>query len=233
LEVFLYSEIPIKRFLDIGTGPGYLLDSLSYLMPNYRTIFHGVELFPPPEQFRTAHENYVVGGIKDLRGTFSAGVCIEVIEHLSPDVLRSLISELADVSEVGALYYFNSGQPDFVKNDDPSYLDPIIRGHIVSYSIRALEHIFMEFGFKIIPLPGRSWGFLAEYDLTQEVPNAEQLMQRIWAAIPENTSILKDNGFGPLMYSIGVESARCYLEHAIANERTKWALSLINDRDRR
>ena len=232
-EVFLYSRIPISRFLDIGTGPGYLLDSLTHLMPRFKNIFYGVELYPPPEQYRTLHENYIIGHINDLSGTFSAGVCIEVIEHLPPEILRSMINDLSHISEEGALYYFNSAQPDFVKNEDPNYLDPNIRGHIVSYSIKALEPIFLEFGFRIIPLPGRSWGFLAEYSLNDKAPNGEQLLQRIWTAVPKNSMMLKDNDFGPLMHSIGIESARCYLEHSIANERTKWALSLINNNDQR
>ena len=175
-EVFLYSRIPIKKFLDIGTGPGYLLDALSVLMPNYKSMFYGVELFPPPHRFRTSHENYIVGDLTTLNHKFSGGCCIEVIEHLTPTQLRKLASQLANVSEDGAVFYFNSAQPDFVKNEDPGYLDPLGRGHIVSYSILGLRQIFSEYGFAIIPLPGRAWGFLAEFKNPLKIPNADGLL---------------------------------------------------------
>jgi hypothetical protein len=225
-EVFLYSRIPLKKFLDIGTGPGYLLDALSVLMPDYKTMFYGVELFPPPVEYRSTHENYIVGDLADVSHKFSGGVCIEVIEHLTPEQLRALAGKLAKVSEEGAVYYFNSAQPDFVKNEDPGYLDPLGRGHIASYSILGLSKIFSAHGFTIIPLPGRTWGFLAEFKKLSTIPNADDLLTRLWNAHPDNIKKLKSNGFGELMYAIGLESARCYLEHAIATERTRWALSL-------
>jgi hypothetical protein len=226
-EVFFYARIPIKKFIDIGTGPGYLLDALSVVAPNYKDLFYGCELFPPPAQFRTQHENYKIGSVSDLDGKFSAGVCIEVIEHLSPNILKELICQLADVAEDGAVFYFNSAQPTFVKNVDPNYLDPLVRGHIVSYSLKGLKKIFAEYEFTLIELPGRDWCFLAEYKSKSNLVGPDGLLTRLWTALPENTRVLQENGFGPLMYSIGLESARCYLEHAISLERTAWAQSLL------
>ena len=228
-EVFLYSRIPIKRFVDIGTGPGYLLEALSNLAPNYKDLFFGCELFPPPAPFRTQHENYTIGSLAQLPGKFSAGVCIEVIEHLTPEQLNDLIEQLATSAEDGAVFYFNSAQPSFVKNIDPGYLDPLIRGHIVSYSLKALEKMFAAHGFTLIELPGRDWCFLVEFNSESKNIGADGLLNRIWTALPENVSILKDNGFGPLLHTIGVESARCHLEHAIVLERTAWARSLIEE----
>ena len=95
--------------------------------------------------------------------TFDAGVCIEVIEHLTPTTLRSLVAQLAAVSRPGSLYLFNSGQPDFVEREDPGYLDPHGRGHIVSYSLAGAASIFAPAGFNVIELPGRAWAFLAEF----------------------------------------------------------------------
>jgi hypothetical protein len=229
-EVFLYSRIPIKRFVDIGAGPGYLLEALSNLAPNYRDLFYGCELFPPPARFRTQHENYTIGSLSQLPGKFSAGVCIEVIEHLTPEQLNDLIAQMAISAEDGAVFYFNSAQPSFVKNIDPGYLDPLHRGHIVSYSLKALETMFANHGFTLIELPGRDWCFLVEYNSESQNIDAEGLLNRIWTAPPENVSILKDNGFGPLLYTTGVESARCYLEHAKVLERTAWARSLNEEK---
>src|SRR5262245_21580228 len=33
-EAALYCTIPVKRFLDIGTGPGFLLEALQYYLPS-------------------------------------------------------------------------------------------------------------------------------------------------------------------------------------------------------
>lgn len=225
-EVFLYSRIPIKRVVDVGTGSGYLLDALSVIMPQHSNLFFGCEKFPPPFQFRTQHENYVIGDISDLSGKYSAGVCIEVIEHLSPTILCELVEQLSYKAENQAIFYFNSAQPTFVKNTDPNYLDPFNRGHIVSYSLKALKTIFANFGFTLIELPGRDWCFLAEYKSSGNLTDTEGLLTRLWTAVPENIEILNNNGFGPLAYTIGLESARCYLEHAISLERTAWAQSL-------
>jgi len=228
-EVFFYANIPINKFLDIGAGTGYLLDALSVLMPEYKSMFYGIELFPPPVAYQSTHENYIVGDITDMKYKFGGGVCIEVIEHLTPDQLRELVRKLAIVCEEGAVFYFNSAQPDFVKNEDPGYLDPHGRGHIASYSTSGLSKVFSEYGFTVIPLPGRSWGFLAEFSILPVIPSADDLLKRLWTAHPDNVKKLKSNGFGELMYCVGLESARCYLESAIATERTKWALSLVNE----
>lgn len=227
-ETFLYCKIPIKSFVDIGTGPGYLLDSLSLLMPNYKDIFTGVELNPPPLEYCSKHLNYTIGGLERLSKKVSAGICIEVIEHLTPNNLRGLASALSKTSEDGALFYFNSAQPSFVIQNDPNYLDPHVRGHIVSYSISGLSVIFSEYGLSVIPIPGRDWCFLVEKNiLNNSDMTIDSLLNRIWHPNEENLKMLKDNGFGPLMYTIGVESSRCYLEAALVEERTKWALSLI------
>jgi len=201
------------------------------LLPNSKEMFHGIELYPPMKKFRSKHPNYHIGNIANLNLKFDAGVCIEVIEHLFPDDLNSMIHSLSKISNKGAIYFFNSGQPKYVKKEDPDYLDPNGRGHIASYSIDSLRIIFQKYLFKIIPLPGRDWCFLAEFTGDKEdvkIPNAEELLDRIWSPIAHNTSILKDPNFGPLMHSIAIESARCYLENAICEERTKWAIQLTN-----
>lgn len=225
-EVFLYSRIPIKKFLDIGTGSRLFLDAISVLMPDYKKDFYGVELYPPPAPYRTENSNYFIGDISSMPVKISAGMCIEVIEHMHPDQLDEMLSKLASISEPNGLFIFNSGQPEYVKKEDPGYLDPFKRGHIVSYSLKGISLIFAKHGFTVIPLPGRTWAFLAEYNKAKNTPNADELLNRIWHALPENVEKLKNNGFGELMYCMGIESARCYLESAISEERTQWALSL-------
>ena len=225
-EVFLYSRIPIDNFIDIGCGPGLTLDAISQLMPSHCDMFYGVELFPPPPEFRCSSNNYIIGSLGSCNQKFSAGICIEVIEHMFPWELRCLAQEIAGTSKENALYYFNSAQPDHVIRDDPRYLDPYYRGHVASYSLEGLSALFGDYGMRLIPLHGRNWAFLIEVTSDTAKLAASELLGRLWKGIPENIEKLQNNGFGPLMYTIGIESARCYLESAISEERAIWALSL-------
>jgi len=45
-EILRLARVPVRRFLDVGSGPGFLLDSLTGLLPTTVGMFHGVELFP-------------------------------------------------------------------------------------------------------------------------------------------------------------------------------------------
>jgi hypothetical protein len=229
-ELFRYARRPIHRFLDVSAGSGRLLDALAILMPEQAGIFHAIEPFPPPEEWRSRHPNYRVGFIRDLDGLFDAGTCIEVIEHLPPDILRSMLQELAAVSEDGAVWYFNSAQPSSAEVREQGYLDPLHRGHIASYSLEGLAVPFREAGFTIQPLHGREWAFLAIRGEVK-VLNGDELQGAIWKALPENEQTLTSPPFGPLLHVIGLESASFYATSHIMMVRTRWALSLLGGRD--
>jgi hypothetical protein len=224
-ETLRMARIPVRRFLDIGSGPGFLLDALAALLPNLAGMFHGIELLPPPLADRSRHPNYRIGTVGDLDGCFDAGVCIEVIEHLTPKTLSVMVRELAARSTRGALYYFNSAQPSFVEGTDPGYLDPKVRGHIVSWSVAGARAIFAPAGFNIIAIPGRDWAFFAEFG-PQRVVSVDDLMAWLWQPVPDNLALLGHDAFGRLFETIGVESTRCYLEAALAEGRGHWALAL-------
>jgi hypothetical protein len=209
-ETIAYCRIPIRGFVDIGAGTGWLLDALETLLPEVIDRFHAVELYPPPELHRTANPNYVVGALGDVRRVFDAGVCIEVIEHLTPTTLRALVAQLAAVSRPGSLYLFNSGQPDFVEHEDSGYLDPHGRGHVVSYSLAGAANIFGPAGFNVIALPGRAWAFLAEFG-TQLPVDAEALITRLWHPVAENVAMLRSARFGELIRAAALDTARAYL----------------------
>lgn len=224
-EILRLSRIPVRRFLDIGCGPGFLLDSLAGLLPSTVGMFHGVELFPPPLPHRSAHPNYHIGTIAALTDSFDAGLCMEVIEHMTPTMLADMARQLAARSNPGALYFFNSAQPSFVQTIDPDYLDPKKRGHVVSWSLAGARKIFGPAGFSVIPLPGRDWAFLAEFGPAREI-SADDLLAWLWQPVPENLALMQRDAYGSLLATTGLESARCYLEHSVAVERTQWALSL-------
>lgn len=214
-EVFLYARRPIRRFLDVSCGAGTLLDAAAALLPEIADTFHGIEPFPPPPEHRARHPNYRVGFLADLEGRFDGGTCIEVIEHLPPPILEAMLRDLADVSQPGAMWYFNSAQPGFVEATDPGYLDPHRRGHVASYSLAGLTHPFRTAGFTLHPLPGRDWAFLAEFG-THPPADTEALLARIWTALPENRALLERGAYGRLLLVAGLEGARCYLEAAKA-----------------
>lgn len=204
-EVLLYARRPVRRFLDIGSGPGFLLDALSAYLPASRQVFHGVELFPPRET--TSHPNFVRGAIADLHGRFDAGCCIEVVEHLTPTMLRGMLEQLAGRSEPGAIYIFNTGLPEYVKGEDPGYMDPKRRGHIVSYGLKGMAHIAASLGFACLPIVGKPWAFCLEYLPEEGLP---PLQPRIWSPRPENRALLHDREMGSALYVLALETARAY-----------------------
>jgi hypothetical protein len=209
-EVILYCRIPIARFIDIGTGPGYLLDALSWILPESREKFYGVELFPPEPAERSTHPNYVVGTLGAAGLTFQSGCCIEVIEHLTPRMMRAFALELANCSDPGACYIFNTGLTDYVKHEDPNYIDPHRRGHISIWSVTAARRIFKAPKFKVHALPGKTWAFLVEVE--QETgSNGGAINDRIWTPCEANARMLKDEQTGSLMYVLGIDTARAYL----------------------
>ncbi len=220
-ETFRMCRIPIESVIDIGAGAGTLLDAIAALLPEISDRFHGIELFPPEPAQRTRHPNYRIGTLGDLDRRFQAGICMEVIEHLPPNTLRTLVAQLASCSVPGSLYLFNSAQPAFVHTKNPGYLDPFGRGHIVSYSVAGLAPLFAAHGFRLANLPGRHWAFYAEY-APGEPPLTEAMLQtRLWSPLPANMALLKQARFGPLMIGVGLDSARCYFEHAAAASRTR------------
>jgi hypothetical protein len=217
-EAILYCRRPVQRFLDVGAGPGFLLRNLESLLDPQGDTFHGIEKFPPAYAART--RNYHEGGIDGLAGAkFDAGVCIEVVEHLTPRMFDGIAAGLARVSAPGAFWLFNTGMPDYVRNEDPGYLDPVRRGHIVSYSLEAAAMIMEPHGFHVGRLPGKSFAFFAEY----QPEAAIDFDERIYRALEANSALLQRHG---LLYHAAFESARSYLYYAGYLERTAWALSL-------
>jgi ribosomal protein L37AE/L43A len=208
-EALLYCRIPVERFIDIGSGPGFLLDALSTYLPSHSARFYGVEKFPPNESERSRHENYLCSDLADVGMQFECGVCIEVIEHLTPTMAASLAIAMASVSKPGSLFLFNTGLTDYVKHEDPGYLDPYARGHITSWSERAARHVFEKAGFVVHPLPGKTWAFVVEMP-SRETELRGQFRDRIWSALPANTDLLSDRIMGNVMYILGLESARAY-----------------------
>ncbi len=205
-EVFYYARRPIERFIDIGCGPGFLLDSLAKLLPHTPETFYGVELFPPAEELRTNHPNYFVGELGDLSVRFDAGCCIEVIEHLTPTMLRGLFRQLAGRSNRGAMYIFNSAQPEFVHDFDPGYIDPKRRGHIVSYSLAGIARLAEPEGFTVHRIAGKSYAFGLEYQ--SDRGPGEKLIHRIWEPLAENMALLDDPDMGSVLRILGLETAR-------------------------
>lgn len=216
-EAILYCRRPVESFLDVGAGPGFLVQRLQALLDPEARIFHGVEKFPPA--YAVECPNFHIGDVADLDGKFDAGVCIEVVEHLSPSMLRGLAGSLRRISRPGSLWLFNTGLPNYVKHEDPGYLDPLRRGHVVSYSIPALESIFAPLGLEVSPLPGKSYAFIVEFE-PAETPDFNE---RIYRPLPGNRALLNRCG---LLHQAAFESARAsyYLDGYLA--RTQWALSL-------
>jgi hypothetical protein len=204
-ESILYNRIPINTYLDIGTGPGFLLDAVAYYFPSNVNRFHGVESYPPVE--KTNNPNYFKCSIGELPCKYDGGSCIEVVEHLTPIMCKNLFCELERVSNPGALYIFNTGMPEYVLNEDRRYMDPHVRGHIMSYSLDAIKILSAPFNFTPLKIPGKTWAYILEYKPRDRLG----LDHRIWAPIEENLKILNDPQTGAVMHVLALESARAYL----------------------
>ncbi len=208
-EAVLYCRIPVERFVDVGSGPGFLLDALSAYLPAHRSRFFGVERFPPDAQSRTKHENYLCADLGDVDLRFECGVCIEVFEHLTPSMAAGLARSLHRVSVPGSLFLFNTGLTDFVKHEDAGYLDPLGRGHITCWSVTAARRVFEPAGFQVHALPGKTWAFVVERPLAGDAFEGG-IRDRIWYAPARNRELLSDPAMGEVMYLLGLESARAY-----------------------
>jgi SAM-dependent methyltransferase len=207
-EALYYARRPIRRFLDVGSGPGFFLDAVAKYLPRSAHVFYGVEKFPPPADRRTVSPRFLVGDLSDLELTFDGGICVEVAEHLTPNMLRGLVTQLGGVSTEGALYVFNTGMPAYVLHEDPAYLDPVRRGHVASYSVRSLEYLLEGTGFSAFPIRGKTWAFVLEYRSSAE-PGSD-VTDRVWSPLAENLAILDDAEMGTVLRVLGRETVLAY-----------------------
>ena len=125
-------------------------------------------------------------------------------------MLSGMAADLAQVSAPSACYIFNTGLTDYVRREDIGYLDPLCRGHISIWSVTALGAVFAPHGFRVHPIPGKSWAVLVEYG-GESSPGGRAITDRIWTPCPENRKILDDPETGSLMYILGIDTARAYL----------------------
>ena len=223
-EVFLCARRPVQRFLDIGTGPGYFLDAISTLAPHLAGMVHGIELFPPSEEARSRHPNYRLGRLGDYPpNSFDAGLCMEVFEHLTPRMVQGLLAELAKVFRTDACVMVNTGLAAFAREEDPGYLDPLGRGHITAWTLKAVNHLAQPLGLVASPLPGRSWCFLLE----KTIAPALTLEARLASVLPENRAALAVPGTPSSALAIMAEQSLWGSYHYDQFlSRTRWALSM-------
>ncbi len=207
-EAVHYSRIPIQRFLDVGSGPGFFLDAIARYLPSRIQHFFGVEKFPPPPPHRTNSANFIIGDVSELKFRVDGGICVEVVEHLTPKTLRAMLAALAGVSNPGSLFLFNSGLPEYVLKEDIAYLDPERRGHIVSYSLKAVRLLSRDLGFSVLPIPGKTWAYVLEFQ--SRATEREDIRSRIWSARPENLQLLTDPEMGSVLRILGLDTARAY-----------------------
>lgn len=227
-EAVYLAQRPVERVLDIGAGNGAALDELTKLLPKNGSRFYGVEKFPPGEH--TSSPNYIIGDLdKAAPLKFDAGLCMEVAEHLTPAMLRGLIGGLAERSNDDACYVFNTGLASFARFEDPNYIDPVHRGHIMFWTVEAVRKLAEPFGFTVSEMPGRSWAFLMEKRTEPSLPFAD----RLYNALPENKRFLSDghDGWG-LLSLLAFEALRASYYYKISEERTSWALRLKANLDR-
>lgn len=204
-EAIYLCQRKVEYFLDLGTGDGSFLDAISYYLPKMKDKFFGYEMFPP--LLRTNHIGYFSNALASIERQFDSGICVEVIEHLTPNMLKSMLLDLYACSNENASFIFNTGLGDYVRFEDASYIDPRGRGHIVSYGWQAVANIFHSCGFSVHRLGNRNWAFLAEKNDTASF----DIHKRIWHPRPENVAFLNDGTAGNVLQILARESLRAYL----------------------
>lgn len=137
---------------------------------------------------------------------FDAGMCIEVIEHLTPAMLEQMFRGVAHVSKPDSCYLLNSGQPEFVKKENFAYLEPFLDGHVISWSIDGLRYVLEPLGFCVRSIKGKSWACLVEYG----AHSTDEVVDRCWHILDENKNVLCDREMGDAMFLLGLESIRSY-----------------------
>lgn len=204
-EVVLLAKIPIDKFLDIGTGSGYFLEAMHHFLPNEDITFVGVEKYPPQVDQRSKNKGYIQGWL-DLfeEEEFDGGICIEVLEHLTVVQVQDLFQLLSKKVKENSIFLFNTGLTDYVKEEDPNYLDPLIRGHISIWSVEAITRLVSKFGWQIYEMPNRKWAFLAEKSGVRD----DDIFSRIWNPVPQNVNALKGVEQSNLLHIVGRDGLR-------------------------
>ena len=222
-EAIFLCRRSVQNVVDIGSGTGRLLEQFEGLLPNNVRRIWGVELFPPPTDQRTKSAQYVVGTIGSMAPMmFDAGLCMEVVEHLTPSMVLGMLKEISARSNDGACYVINTGLADFVRKEQPDYLDPTRRGHIVAWTVAAFNILGEPFGLTATALPGRAWAFLLE-----KTTNPADVESRLYAPLSENMCFLADGKDGmSLLSTAAAEAVRGYFHQQLMLERTAWALDL-------
>lgn len=209
-ECFHYCKIPIQRYIDVGTGPGYFLDAIDHFLPDSSNQFFGWEIYPPKKEFQTKHKNYFNYPLADINIKFQAGSCMEVIEHITPKQVYNLMDNLKHKLDDGAFLIFNTGLVDYVLKEDMDYLDPVRRGHICVWSVKALNILLKDLGYSCYPLGKKTWAVGIEYRAKNAGNGENSIDGRIWSILPENKKILEDKNSGTVIKILGIESARAY-----------------------
>ncbi len=224
-EVFFCSRRPIDRFLDIGSGPGLFLDAVSVYLPYISNRFYAIERFSPPGH--TQHSNYRVGRVTDYPSDwFDGGMCIEVFEHLTPRMVDSLLREIAIVSRSEACFLINTGLATYTRDECPEYLDPLRRGHIMSWTVAAVDRLARPHGLIASTIPGRNWCFLLEKADTPRPSISDRLAQ----PLRENMAALNqpEMGASPIALLAEIALRETYYYDQFLS-RTNWAMELNDE----
>lgn len=192
VEAIYLSQIPVQRVIDIGTGQGLILEEMERFLPvNSRAIF-GIEKFPP--DIRTRSPGYRIGSLQDIasEGLYDAGLCMEVIEHLTPLMVRHLLTELSQLASEGGCFLFNTGLAESVKTRNPDYINPGVLGHIMFWTVEAMNVLGAPLGFTAQRFMDRDWCFILEKTTIALKP----ITERVYTPLKENLFFLSDQN-GP------------------------------------
>jgi hypothetical protein len=123
-------------------------------------------------------------------------------------MVENLFDDLSRVSKEDSSWIINTGLNTYVSGEDLTYLDPFRRGHVISWSLKALQILAGKSGWSIVEIPGKTWCFLIEKQVNPK--RFPPLDERIWNPEEENLVSLRGSTVGDLLVILGRESARAY-----------------------
>lgn len=111
-----------RRHLDVGAGPGYLVETLS--MPPFRKLSQGIEI--SAAAVKMAEERLGTGKVRLVENAkdwpledsgFDLITCFDVLEHLEPADIVKMVEEIRRVGDTGSIALFNISLRDTNSRD--------------------------------------------------------------------------------------------------------------------
>lgn len=136
-----YLEVPVRRVLDVGCGPGYLLRGLSRALPSAHCV--GVE----NSAWLCERHGWLQGSVDSFhaRTPFDLVVCDDVLQYLDATAASAAIANLAQLSRA-ALWFSALTREQWRHDVDRTRTDARVWTRSAAWYATRLEQHFTHIG---------------------------------------------------------------------------------------